>query len=79
VILEEQLPSELEASSIPRCRDLPEVAAGEFITQVLELRVVERIERFSSELKSKRLFDLKLLEQGQIEVESTWSDDLILP
>jgi hypothetical protein len=62
IFLEQQLRAELEDTRILCARHLPEVAVVRSSIDLIELGMVERIERFGAELQANRFMDREILE-----------------
>src|SRR5262249_28385031 len=74
-ISKDQLQRELPfASFIRRDRHAADVAVIQEIYRYLEVRVVERVERFGAKLQPQPFSQLEILQQRQIHAAKTWTN-----
>ena len=72
--LEEKLQSELNhPGGCLHADNLPEGGTAGVIVRNIKLRVVERVEKFGSELHLLRLSNFEVLLQHHVEVDQVWS------
>src|ERR1700733_4768101 len=72
-----ELPAKLQATGIGGIGYLSEVAVRKGCIEAAKLGVVERVEGFEPQFQSRALASCKRngLEQGRVEVESSWSNN----
>jgi hypothetical protein len=76
--LEVQLASELQHARIPRGRGVSELAVAEVGTEVVELSVVESVERFRTEFEVCALVNLERLVQRSVKVQTPRTNHNVL-
>ena len=62
-----------------RVDDLPESAGCCVQVRIAEIRVIEDIEKLSSELEVEPFGDLRIFGDVEIRIDEVWSDDRIAP
>jgi hypothetical protein len=78
VVLENELAAQFQRAWIPRVGDLTVVAVCIFHIDRVELRVVERVERFETQLEVSPLGNGERLVERSCEVDTAGSDNRVL-